>query len=450
MTERRVEVPMRYSAERINQRLYGAPELTDKLRVEYPANPEAVGTPAIHFRAFCRLDGEEGTYTVYDEPTHGEGFVIDFPARAPGALRAIPAVSVHTDEPEDTSVGWRVVLDGTEAWWSGASWDAPADDELHWNTASDLATNLGAVDMSAARLGLGFRATLRTTRSDRTPKVYGVRIFAAVAPTATQLDPTMQADPRDELAAVVAAAIKGLQVDETEELAGSALGDGNTTIDYSEGIGGRRRNVTDVVAVYDLDADPAMMSPLAGAWDGGTKIYTLDAAVDASAKIHVKLQWAPWAQMAGGDADFLIVDKERGPMALIEVVGPGMASRQRGNRHAIYRPDNTVRTLRAPMLEDVQVEARLLGEYDSDVRALQRAIVTWARDADGAGTGQGRVLTLPSTDHRQAIRLLPLPAVVARRGDMWQTTHRLMADKLPVFVAQGVEQQGVTEIPVAT
>lgn len=220
-------------------------------------------------------------------------------ARGGSLVREWAALELFWSEPTYTTLLVRLHDgDGTSFWWDGAAW-AEATLPAEFNTPEDLQGNFSTFPTTGAVSStvVGLEWSLTTTNKQATPLVYGGLIAARLqfgsrsGDTAAETGSESWLD--DSIHRTVLPYLKSALAPEvTDE---RRLQAGATILDYSDGIGHgiRRYVVNSVSAVYDLDSDPTMLSPLSGSWDSSTLQYTLDSALPAGTDIAVRIQYEP-------------------------------------------------------------------------------------------------------------------------------------------------------------
>lgn len=216
------------------------------------------------------------------------------------------AIELFFDEPAGTTVTMRL-HDGAGAswWWDGGAWAlAGATD---YNVAADIIANFATFAATDATL-LGVEWLLITTDKTATPFVYGALIgsrlmFASrsgkLGTTVSRSDGWLDDVIHRVLLPYLQSNILPEVTDEREAQ------DELKVLDYSKGVGDGETNyvVSDVQAVYNLDVDPAMLSPLSGTWDPVDKCYTLDIALADCTLYAARLVYIPLVAYSG-KADF--------------------------------------------------------------------------------------------------------------------------------------------------
>lgn len=438
---RSVTIPVRYSLSADAVRLYGAPTLTANVaRDVMNGAPWTAGDftqKRYRARARLALDTDTDLYPLY---TSGAGATLTLPQRVPEGLLSVDAAEIHYDAPTSTSVLWRLVLGSgaAEYYWDGAAWSVASDDGAHWTNATTALTPalLSAIPVSLAREGMGLRVSLRSTDENATPTFYGLEMACSVHMTATL--GARQGSQRAELVVAVLRHLKTLTLKGSEAFEAS----GETTISYANSLqGDSKRTVNTVTAVYDETADPGLESPLSGSWDAGTKVFTLDSATTPGNAIHVEYDYAPLVA-TGGDKD-RFVDS----LPALVLRAPRTESRRNSLGHyLISKSDGTPHVTRLPALEDVRVPLDIRAETDTQAAEVAEQVETLF-NSGGVGYDRGTRLTLPSTGQPVSVVLGSDVSELARRGESWQTSFSLRVRGLPVWTTQGVDADGITEVP---
>ena len=435
MSERRVTVPVKYGVDQDDLRQFGLPTMDATVQVQTTQGvPWATGYLSRLWQARVALLPGDSGFTVYQS---GAGATLTFPVRLPGGLRVIDAVEVHQDVPAGTSVGWRVLLrTNVEYYWTGAAWALATNPANHWSTAAQVETNLPSVDKGLARQGLTLRCSLRTTDAKVTPRVYGVAMAWECHLTDTA--GARRGTSVGELQLALVQWLKALTVAASETMDST----GDTVLTFARQ-GDVRHDVVGVDAVYDVTTDPEMLTPLAGAWDGATKRYTLQAARPDGNDLHVDYRHRPTVT-PGGDEDRFV---DRAP--IVVVMYPKTTGRQalRGQLEH-RRPDGTLRVVRRPALEDLTVTIRVVADTPDEARLVMDQVVGYAQPGSLVDV-LGPSLRMPSTDTPVVPVVAGPPGEVSQRGDLWQTDLDLRVSRYPVWNVQGVDAVGVQEVPVA-
>ena len=437
MAERRVSVPVRYSFDGGLTGMYGAPVLSGTA-LDAGFGLYASAQPYRHFTARARIawDDDAQGYTVY---TSGTGPTVTTFTRAPAGLRAIQAARVLTSEPSGTSVLWRVVLGGVAHYWNGSAWAVASDAASHWCTTAQLEANLATADMTDARDGLAFVASLRTALADRTPYVYGVEMIWAVHRVTTLAAPLRHEVLHEELRIAVKAGIDAQTFAGSEEF----IADGTAEISY-DGMGDYAINVASIDAVYDVTTDAGMDAALSGTWDSGEKLYTLASAPTAGHRLHVDFRHHPEVSL-GGDDD-LVTDA----MPLVTMSKPALSRpRQQGQFELLAGTGGTTAYVgRAPRVADLAWECRVYARTDTDCEAIVDQIHAWLTGG-ALDPRKGRTFTLPTDG--QVITVHWLGDETPRSRDRyWQQTFRLGAYGVPVYSAEVVGASSITEVQAGT
>lgn len=217
-------------------------------------------------------------------------------------VREWAAIELLFDQVTGTTVEARL-HDGTDSYfWNGGAWVVAG--AADWNVPQDVGDNFAALDPAIVpRVGVEWR--LQTSDKRATPFVYGALIAARllfmvrfqaqgvdgpdelVAPSATGSDGwtddvihrVLLPFLRDQVAP---------EVTDQRKAKGPLI-----TLRYDQGVGDSAYVVDDVQAVYDLDVDPDMRTPLAGTWDPGTKVFTLTAAIPSGHTYAARLEHRP-------------------------------------------------------------------------------------------------------------------------------------------------------------
>ena len=210
-------------------------------------------------------------------------------------LRTWDAIELSYDEPDDTTLEARL-HDGTIAYyWTGAAWAVAG---ANWNTPAVVQTNF-ATFAPATATSLTVEWRLQTTTKFVTPTVYGADIAASLFFAARTGSTESRSDGwTDDL--IHRELIPRMMLVRPEVTDEGIIAADTSTLDYSAGVGEWAKIPHEVESVYNLDSDPTMLTPLAGAWSSITKIYTLTAPLTAGTRYAARLTYEPEVAYTGG------------------------------------------------------------------------------------------------------------------------------------------------------
>lgn len=244
-------------------------------------------------------------YTL--RPLQGGGYTPSVPvtvtqaARGGSLLKEWGGIELFYSAPTSTTVEARLHDGaGSSLYWDGADWVAAGASD--WNTPAEVVANFATLTASDATL-VGVQWRLTTTDRTATPYVYGAAIAARLmfaARSGSTASETRSDGWTDDLIHRVLIpwfrANVVPEVTDEKELVDEVL-----VLDYAEGINWGEGNyvVSGVQAVHDLDADPAMDTPLSGSWDSSDSTYTLASPIDAHTRFAARLTYEPIVAYTG-------------------------------------------------------------------------------------------------------------------------------------------------------
>ena len=309
------------------------------------------------------------------------------------------AVELFYEAPTGSTVEARVHDgSGNEFYWDGGSWSAAGAGD--WNTPADVEANFSSLDPAVVeKVGIEWR--LQTSDKTVTPFVFGAYIAARLVFNrvwSESLDPVDRgADSWDD-DAINCVLLPWLRMATPEYSDQITLGAETSALDYSAGVGDSTQSVASVQAVYDLDADPRMRSPLAGSWDAVAKTFTFTTPVAANTTISVRMELELRALFQG--SQHLLLDVL--PHLLIESMTRDAGRGRAGRLHVRDKVNLDSISVRAP--REVTFSGTLLAQADRFTTAAEvyQAVDRLTDDAGGA------VVISPCTGFASSIRISPI------------------------------------------
>lgn len=348
------------------------------------------------YGARARLPGVAGTYVtdaVFDVGVNGYRWAGTWSLSA-AAVRAWLGIELLFDAPAGTTVRFRL-YDGTSAWWYDPilGWEI-ATGASEWNTQAELQAHFTTWPSTQRRLQV--RARLSTTTATATPSFFGARVAYGCREIGDLDDAFLRTLLAALRSSVTATAIREWTT--TATTTSVALNDGETAYD-----------LLGVEAAYNLTADPAEASPLAGTYAAGTWTPTTPIAVGK--RLRIEFSHRPdlvfWRHR---EAQALA----RLPVVIFEPTGaiarwPGQGQDLVRNLLATVP---TALELQAPDRWEVEVAVRVVAEWWRDADQVAQRVRAWL------GRSGYRRLVSPETARIVDVRLLdspaPSPAVLAQ------------------------------------
>lgn len=227
-------------------------------------------------------------------------------ARGGALIREWAALELFWSAPTGTTVRARLHDGlGVDWYWDGGAWAVAISTD--WNTPEDLIANFSTFAATDAT-SLGVTWELSTSKKLVTPVVWGGvmagrLMFAAISgadAAATRSDGWLDDIIHRVWLPWLKANLKPEVTFEAET--GSAV----TVLEFGGGLGDGETNyaVADVQAVYDLDADPLMFTPLAGTFDPTDKTFALTVPLVDCTRYAARLVYEPHVVYTGQRAHF--------------------------------------------------------------------------------------------------------------------------------------------------
>lgn len=170
-----------------------------------------------------------------------------------------------------TSVTYRVLNDGSEYYWDGASWVVAADSEEDWCTLTELQSNISSFQLAAKEIG--FVARLHT--SDR-----------RVTPSITSLTVALDVDVRSWVEEYI---VNGLIPVLREKIRPvhdwSLVWPGGSSVDLSSYKPENGMVISEFVEAYDHSVDPDHENDLLDSYENG--VLTLTSSVSEGTRLWV-------------------------------------------------------------------------------------------------------------------------------------------------------------------
>jgi hypothetical protein len=220
--------------------------------------------------------------------------VVTQAARGGAAVREWAAIELFYDEATGTTVRARLHDGaGTSYHWTAGAWAVAGATD--WNTPAEVVANFASLPITGATgtREVGVEWQIQTSVKTATPYVYGALIAARLLMMARS-GTTAAGTGSDAWAddAIHRVLLPWLSANVVPELTDERDAEESVkVIDYSDGLGDGQPDysVTGVQAVYNLDSDAEMLTPLAGTWDGAFKHYTLGTALPRGTRYAVRL-----------------------------------------------------------------------------------------------------------------------------------------------------------------
>lgn len=270
MTRRVQAVVYDLDPDRLQADTYGGDvyDVDDIRRVELTKAGELLSVRITRRNAFRLRLQTTGYYSIVAAPT------VRQQVRGGTLVRVWVAVELFFDQPTGTTVEARL-HDGTDAYyWTGAAWAVAG--ALDWNTPTVVETNFSSFAVSVSK-SLTVQWRLQTSDRTVTPSVFGAAILARLvfqSRSGTTAAGTLSDSWLDDIVhRELIPFLQGAAPEVTDETTNST-GAPQSVISYAP-IGDSLYTVADVAAVYDLDNDAEMDTPLAGSFDSGTSTFTL-------------------------------------------------------------------------------------------------------------------------------------------------------------------------------
>lgn len=344
---------------------FGGVEVSSGAEVYYH-RPVDVGGG--HFRAHSfrmARNASTGAYDTSATPTvrqsvRGGALVVEW-----------AAIELHYSAPTGTTVRARL-HDGTSAYyWTGAAW---ASAESNWNTPAEVVANFAAFPVATAT-SLTVQWELSTTDEGATPLVRGFTIAARLmfaSRSGTTAAGTRSDGWTDDL--VHRVLIPWLAQARTEMSLEKTATAEVAALDFSNGFGECPAAPNSVQAVYDLDSDSLMRSPLAGSWDSGALTWTPTTPIASGTRYLVRADFAPTIAYQGDQ--HLFVDSL--PGLIVESVdgvddrgyGGDEMVRDIANGTALVVPKARKKVFRATILAQAVDAVSAMDLYDAIERLM--------------------------------------------------------------------------------
>lgn len=280
-------------------------------------------------------------------------------------VREWAAIELAYSAPTGTTVRARL-FDGTNAlYWTGAVWAVAGS--TNWNTPAAVEANFPALDPAAAS-SVTVEWELSTTDRTVTPVVYGAAIAARLVFGARTGDTAAETGSDgwldDLLHRVLIPWLKAnAQPERTDEAPGDLTAE-TAVLEFSD-LAGTSYVVSGVQAVYNLDADPRMRSPLTGTWDGSAKTFTLSTPLAIGARWAARVTYAPEVAYAA-DTHLVIAAY---PHIVVETIGP--VTRGGGTGTAIVRNAARTSAIAVDSPRHIEFTAQVLCQAEGPVPAFE-------------------------------------------------------------------------------
>lgn len=283
--------------------------------------------------------------------------------------RAIELVYVNDDT--EVTIEARLV-DGalSSLYWDGGAWVAAG--ALDWNTPDDVELNFGALTPSDTRLvGVEWRIT-STATAELSPRIYGAIVLADIRFSwRSGADGRSDSWTDDMIHNVVLRMLRDLRPEVSDEVRlGSVLVDQ----DYSAGLHDKSGHVVaDVKAVFDLDADPTLTTPLAGTFDFADKIWTAATPIPAGTLTLFRVSLEPGIEFSADDETFIktlpayIIENVTGEDDKFSSEDIVVRNRSAGTAEAVTAPSMVVSVMRCRAESDDVTTALAMIEAAKDL-----------------------------------------------------------------------------------
>jgi hypothetical protein len=198
----------------------------------------------------------------------------------PKAARKLKMVEIFpVIPPEDTTVQLRIYDGSDDYWWDGGDWAVAGASD--WNTEAEINANIETFPLLPNRQ---FAITLNLTTTDRevTPTVSEVRVLMEV-----QIDYLEDLVMRSLMAQLEA------EIRPTSNFIVPAFESDTSSLDFDDYRLNTPYTISDVVGVYDFDADPELLTNLFNSYDSGTHVITFTSAIPAGNRAWILFRYTP-------------------------------------------------------------------------------------------------------------------------------------------------------------
>lgn len=348
--------------DRIQADTYGGDvyDVDDIRRVELTKAGELVAPRITRRNAFRLRLQTTGRFDIVATPTVRQQL------RGGTLVREWAAIELFFDQPTSTTVEARLHTGTNPYYWDGGAWAiAGAGD---WNTPTVVETNFASFLISVSK-SLTVEWRLQTADRDATPSVFGAVMLARLvfqSRSGTTAAGTLSDSWLDDI--IHRDLIPFLQgaapevTDETTNLTGAPL----SVITYAP-IGDSLYTVADVAAVYDLDNDAQMDTPLAGSFDSGTSTFTLTTPLPDGTAFASRVLYTPNVAYT---ADRMYFESEL-PHIVIEVITT--VETVGGTGVCIVRSADRVTACELPVATEKKYDVTILLQADGPVHTFDLA-----------------------------------------------------------------------------
>jgi len=319
-------------------------------------------------------DGDVITDAVFDVTTNGHR-VVDSPTLRAAGVRRWHAIELEHAAPEGSTVSYRL-NDGTDDHWYNATapgWEVATDPALHWSTQAEVQQNVATYP---GLRELTVRARLSSTDVTARPAFYGVTIAYGVREFGDEDDALIRT-----LVQALRAELRSVGVAQTTTADGSGAS--------FQLAGEMDYQITDVLAVFNLTADPNELVELPGTFTASTQgtpgtpaTWVPDASIADGQVVRVEFEFAPQV-IAARHRDLVQID--RTPAVLI-MPGGGTPERMLGQgRQGVVRDLTTAIPtalgLEAPTYITTPINVAVISELGADVRRIASDLRDFLRGA---------------------------------------------------------------------
>jgi len=335
-------------------------------------------------------------------------------------MRGVLRIWIGYEAPDDTSVGVRLTDGTTEYFWDGA-WTAASVGD--WSTPAEVVTNVSSWTLKA--LGLVFNL-VSDTGSD-TPTVYGADAHFSLEFGRRSTGETFpDAWIEDAVTRTFLRSMRdGLEIWTTQEFAASSTD--ISTLSFASGSGERPFDVREVQAVYAVDTDDDLESPIPGTWNSSTKVWTFTDDVAAGTRLLTRMMIRPETAFVG-DSDYTYTH-----LPLIGIEGyRSTDARYRSDGSRVGGNAASVYLLEPPKDRDLVLDVSVLAATPREVGSAAEALQEWI--------GRGIRLVSSATGFGFGVKLQSDDYSVAPRGKYFVASFGLLLQGVVTYMKQSEEK----------
>jgi len=352
-----------------SESLYSSAEITDGVV------RRARATPVLFHRDVARI----WRYEMSRLPSVATGWydttattaTVKQAVRGGALMREWARIELLYSAPTNTTVEARL-HDGTdEVYWDGAAWSVAGATD--WNTPDEVEANFSSLSATTYP-SIGIEWRLQTSDKRATPVVYGGLIAGRIllmhryqgAGDTPDESITGSDSWADDLVhrVLIPWFIDSVEPERTDQRILTATA---TALDYSAGVDDSAYVVKTVQAVYDIDSDANMRSPLAGSWNASTKVWTPTTPIASGTQIAVRLVYEPLVAYQGDRHLFT----EAIPQIVIEKIDRIADLRESGSSFVRRCTDAAFDALKLPAALWREYQLAILMQADGNVTALE-------------------------------------------------------------------------------